>query len=410
MKKDLFFLASEECEGRGPEDRGHQQGGRLHRRPFKAAGLKPADAGRLVLPAVRHQGDVLEAGPHKLDAGRPGRQDRRARVRRRGSRVSGLSGKGTVGGGLVFAGYGVTSDEVRRLQGPRRHEQGRDRPPPDAAVGAKTDQRFDTTGRGRASTPPLSAQDRADAGNTRRPAVIFVNDRDMAGKDDPLMPFEYATDGRPVGHASPCVHVQRDRDRPVLLTAAGKSLADIEGADRQGPEAAELRRTGWTANARRPSAAGRAARSRTSSACWRAPGRSRTRRSSSAPTTTTSATASVGSLGAAAAHGKIHYGADDNALRHHGPDGTRPPVRGDAGPRRAGGWCSSLSPARSAACSARIALLRASRRSRSKDTVAMINMDMVGRVPARTRRTDKDRLVIGGARLGQGVREAGRRR
>ena len=57
-------------------------------------------------------------------------------------------------------------------------------------------------------------------------AVVFVNDRDMAGKDDPLMPFEYASDDGQSGSV-PVVHASREVIDQVLA-AGGKSLAALE--------------------------------------------------------------------------------------------------------------------------------------------------------------------------------------
>ena len=55
-------------------------------------------------------------------------------------------------------------------------------------------------------------------------AVIFVNDRDMAGKDDPLMPYDYASESGPAG-SIPVLHASRES---IDKTLADKSLSTLE--------------------------------------------------------------------------------------------------------------------------------------------------------------------------------------
>ena len=83
--------------------------------------------------------------------------------------------------------------------------------------------------------------------------------------------------------------------------------------------------------------------------------------------------------------GEIHNGADDNASGHGVGDRDR--TRGDGGSRRAFPERSSSSrlPAKSAACLARRTMSRRLR-CRSASTVAMLNLDMVGRSRGARRR------------------------
>ena len=52
----------------------------------------------------------MEAGPHKLMFTGPDGKEIDVAINK-GFTVSGLSGKGTVGGGLAFVGFGITSDK-----------------------------------------------------------------------------------------------------------------------------------------------------------------------------------------------------------------------------------------------------------------------------------------------------------
>ena len=114
--------------------------------------------------------------------------------------MSGLSGKGTVGGGLVFAGLRHHERKVRRLQGPRRQEQGR-RSSSGRPRGPGPRRTRCSPTRKSASTRRWSTKIKLAAKNGAA-AVVFVNDRDMAGKDDPLMPFDYASDDGQIGDRS----------------------------------------------------------------------------------------------------------------------------------------------------------------------------------------------------------------
>src|SRR5437773_7229371 len=66
MKKDLYFLAGEECEGRGLKTEGINKAAAYIANEFKAAGLKPGGpAGSYFQPfAVKEL--YLEAGQHAV--------------------------------------------------------------------------------------------------------------------------------------------------------------------------------------------------------------------------------------------------------------------------------------------------------------------------------------------------------
>ena len=108
MKKDLNFLAGEECEGRGLKTNGINKAAVYIADEFKAAGLKsPFPDGSYFQPFTVKE-TFLEAGPHKLTLSGPDKRDIDLAFDK-GFRVSGLSGKGVVGGSLVFAGYGIST-------------------------------------------------------------------------------------------------------------------------------------------------------------------------------------------------------------------------------------------------------------------------------------------------------------
>ena len=221
MKKDLYFLACDECEGRGLKTEGINKAAAYVADQFKAAGVKPAGADGSYFQPFAIKETYLEAGPHKLSLGTPDGKRIDAAFKKEFT-VSGLSGKGTVGGGLVFAGYGITSDKYDDYKGLDVKNQVvivlRQTP----RARAKTDPLFTQDEVGKYA--PLSAKIKLAAKNGAA-AVVFVNDRDMAGKDDPLMTFDYAAGGE--SGTIPVVHAKRAViDQALELT--GKKLADVE--------------------------------------------------------------------------------------------------------------------------------------------------------------------------------------
>ena len=127
MRKDIFFLASEQCEGRGVETKGIQLAAEYIINEFKKIGLKPG-AGKdsyeqpftikWSIPKLEGPGTLVLKGPQgqtiELVAGKD-------------FTVLGTSAAGKLmKAPVVFAGYGVVAPEyqVRRLQGSRRQGQG----------------------------------------------------------------------------------------------------------------------------------------------------------------------------------------------------------------------------------------------------------------------------------------------
>ena len=106
LKRDITFLASDECEGRGPDHGGRKKAAAYIADQFKKAGLKPGQSRRQLLPAV----PIAAAR-----AGWPGAPHSRGCRTTSALIVPGmpisqsapaLSKSGSVSGPLVFAGYG----------------------------------------------------------------------------------------------------------------------------------------------------------------------------------------------------------------------------------------------------------------------------------------------------------------
>jgi Zn-dependent M28 family amino/carboxypeptidase len=240
MKKDLYFLASDECEGRGLKTEGINKAAAYVAGQFKAAGLKPAGSDGSYFQPFSIKETYLETGPHKLSLGSSDGKRIDAAFKNEFT-VSGLSGKGTVGGGLVFAGFGTTSDKYDDYKGLDVRNQIvivlRQVP----RMRAKGDRLF--SDEETAKHAPLTTKIKLAAKNGAA-AVVFVNDGDMAGKDDPLMTFDYAAGGE--SGTIPVVHAKREVIDQAL-ESSGKKLADVEAKIDKELKPHSFALAGWSA-------------------------------------------------------------------------------------------------------------------------------------------------------------------
>ena len=291
IKKDIFFLAGPECEGRGTETKGILKAGRYVADAFQNAGLDPAGTDGYFQP-------FTIAGPPRLGtpnaltvAGPDGKRELKF-----GTEFTplGLSESKTFDAPLAFVGYGLTGKKYDDYAGvdaagkvvivlrrtPRADAEEKPFVPSDATLASKL----------------------ATAAEKKVAGVLFVNDASYAKNGDPLMDFRYATQSVPL----PVIHVKRTVV-DAMLKAAGTSLQDVEAkidADFK-PQSQLLKgqSVAGVATVDRP-----ACRPATSSPCRRGPGRSPRRPSSSGRTTTTSATARAAACSARRARGKSTTG------------------------------------------------------------------------------------------------------
>jgi len=239
MKRDLYYLASDECEGRGPGTKGLDLAATYIAKQFADAGLKPGGVdGGFFQPFTIKGSSNLEQ-PNTLVFTGPGKKSVAVPLDK-SFHVMGLSGSKKVDAPLVFAGYGLQTNFkyddyvgidmagkvvvlLRRI--PRFNSKNH-------PFGAKRD--------------ALAAlKDKvALAEANKAAAVILVND--ASEKDDPLPPFSFLASELPSG--IPCVHVKRAAIDPILQSGLGMSLKDIEKAidDDFKPRSGPLK--GWTAS------------------------------------------------------------------------------------------------------------------------------------------------------------------
>ncbi|HMF15305.1 MAG TPA: PA domain-containing protein, partial [Gemmataceae bacterium] len=108
LKRDVTFLASDECEGRGPVTKGLVLAGDYIANEFKKAGLKPGGVDGTYFQSFAVAGAKLDA-PARFVLKSPSGV---VMALHSGGDFNplGISGSGKADAGIVFAGYGITGD------------------------------------------------------------------------------------------------------------------------------------------------------------------------------------------------------------------------------------------------------------------------------------------------------------
>jgi Zn-dependent M28 family amino/carboxypeptidase len=249
MKKDITFLASDLCEGRGVTTKGINLAADYIAGEFQKAGLKPAgEDGSYFQPFTMSSASTL-GSPNTLVLEGP--NGRKIELRHGDDfQVMGLSASGKAAAPLVFAGYAITANEVgyddfRGIdaagkilivirKAPQPRNKGESSPAKDK------ENRIPWTVR---EAPLSSKMDRAEEHHAA--GVVFVNDQEAATSDR-LMDFGYTSFGSAA--KIPAVQIHRSQADELLKAALGKSLLELEGQiDRDlKPQSAAM--TGWSAN------------------------------------------------------------------------------------------------------------------------------------------------------------------
>src|SRR5262249_2198284 len=111
MRKDITFLASDECEGRGITTKGINLAADYIADQFRQAGLKPAGTGGNYFQPFTMRGSSKLESPNRLVLRGPLGQQIEF-TQGTDFQVVGLSGSGKVLAPIVFAGYGATAKDV----------------------------------------------------------------------------------------------------------------------------------------------------------------------------------------------------------------------------------------------------------------------------------------------------------
>ncbi len=313
MRKDIFFLAGPECEGRGVETKGIQKAADHIAAAFQKAGLKPAmkdgtyfqPFDTLLDPAPTAGTLVFLEGdkktPTKLGTDLAVMGFTRATMK--------------ASGGLVFAGYGITAPKLKYDDDEGLYVEGQvvvilRRTP---RYGAKGDKRFDTTlPDGQDSSHAAFTAKIALAQTNKAAALIIVNDSTAAtGNLDPLPVFREHLFGAPASKI-PVFMVKRETVSDLFKGAGHKTLKELEAAinNQLKPQSFELK--GVTADAvatiKRP-----AIPSKNVVGVLEGAGPLKDETVVIGAHYDHVGYGTRNSAGGATASGKVHYGADDNA-------------------------------------------------------------------------------------------------
>jgi hypothetical protein len=245
MKRDITFLASDECEGRGPGTKGIDKAADYIAAEFKDAGLQPGGPqGSYFQPFTISGSGKLQAGELALNGPLGQTIDLN---RDKDFTVMGFSGSGTMTAPVVFAGFGITApgieyDDYKGLDVAdkvvlvlrRAPRFGNSRTP------------FDGDNR---DTHASLENKLANAQVHKAAAVLLVNDSSDLTKGDRLVPFAMTATGPGSGNI-PYLHIRRDLAEAMLFSAVGKRLDAVEQAINRDltPQSTPL--PGWKARLR----------------------------------------------------------------------------------------------------------------------------------------------------------------
>jgi len=240
LRKDITFLASDECEGRGVTTNGINLAADYIVGVFKEAGLKPGGVDGSYFQPFTIKGRAHPGSPSTLTLNGPDGQKIELKPGE-DFQVMGLSATGAVNAPIVFVGYGASVPETGYDD-----FQGID-------VAGKVVIVIRKTPRADAKEKPFPKGDYyaalvtkvANAERAKAAAILLINDRTFAQDRDKLMSF---ADTAYESSKIPAAHLQRSSVDRMLKTSVDKSLTAIEEhIDRDlKPQSAAL--TGWTAN------------------------------------------------------------------------------------------------------------------------------------------------------------------
>jgi hypothetical protein len=262
LRKDLQYLTSDECEGRGAQTEGLKKAAAYIAAEFERLGLKPSGTQGWYQPYTMRAGKATVGGSNRLAITGPMKEEISPEFDKV-FRPLGLSGVGAISAPLVFVGYGITYAPT----GPAHDGNGK------ASQSAASDaltyddyKGIDVAGKIviiLRKAPPKGKDGKPFAGGGRIvnelsslnfklltaakqkvKAVLFVNDIESAEKSDQFMPFDYTSETEPPVDF-PSAQISRVLLDRLLRESAGKSLAEMENEIRDKAEPRSIELKGW---------------------------------------------------------------------------------------------------------------------------------------------------------------------
>ncbi len=313
MRKDIFFLASPECEGRGVDTKGIEKAADYIVDAFKQAGLKPAMKGDSYFQPFTITASVKLGMPTSLTLAGPADVTKELKL---GTDFNpmGFSPTAKANGGLVFVGYGVTAPNLKYDDYAGMDVEGKvvvmlRRIP---RYGQTGDKRFDTTVQiSDESTHAAFVTKIENAAAHKAAGIIIVNDTTAAGPKDAIPQFaNHAVGTTPA--TIPVLFLKREVLDSLIAGGPIKTVADIETLIDKDLKPRSFEIKGWKADAE-------VTVNRTEYKCKNIVGVLEGAGPLADETIVIGAHydhvgyGNFGSLGGPGAAGKIHYGADDNA-------------------------------------------------------------------------------------------------
>jgi hypothetical protein len=243
MKKDITFLASDLCEGRGVTTKGINLAADYIANEFKQAGLKPAGEDGTYFQPFTVTGAAKLASPNTLILQGPLGQKIELKLGDSFA-VLGNSGPGKVTARLVFAGYAATGKDISYDD-----FQGIDVAGKILVVIRKTPRAENELVPFDGNNTEIHATLTTKLDNAKKhnaAGVLFVSDRSLTKTEDRLMEFSYTSFGSAAG--LPAIQIHRSLADQITQSALGRRLAEVEeDIDRDlKPQSAPL--AGWTAS------------------------------------------------------------------------------------------------------------------------------------------------------------------
>ena len=244
MRADLNILASDEYEGRGVGTKGLERAADYIAGEFKRAGLKPGGMEGTWYQPFKVAGRSSLGKKNTLTLRGPQGQ---TIAFRQGAdfQVMGSSGGGKVSAPLVFVGYGATAPQIKYDDFKDIDVEGKivvilRHAPRWNNKYLPFDGQRKTVHAGLIKKQSLAELNKATA-------LLLVNDRSELRRRDKLMPFNYIR-GATSGGNIPAFHVRRSVLDPIFRSSLGTSLGQMEAAiDRDlKPRSGNL--SGWTAS------------------------------------------------------------------------------------------------------------------------------------------------------------------
>jgi hypothetical protein len=112
MRKDLTYLSGDECEGRGVETKGIKLAADFVAAEFKKAGLKPGGVNGTYFQPFEIAGPAERGTPNTLTLFGPQKQEIEATYAKQFMPLA-LSGSATAKAGVVFVGFGITANKLK---------------------------------------------------------------------------------------------------------------------------------------------------------------------------------------------------------------------------------------------------------------------------------------------------------